>query len=110
MTRVEGRRVEAQVSTKGKGWAPVVALAVPREELLGLVRTIAAAGPAAFPKNLYDDGYTDLVITVLDRTVSVQARHFAGKDPKAQDDVRKSFRTVVDAVRKLHEKALAEGR
>jgi hypothetical protein len=110
LTRVDGKRVTTQVSTKGKGWAPPVELRLSSDDFLEFVRTVSAAAPGAFPQNLYDEGYTDLTISVLNRSVNVQARPFSGMDPKAHEEIRKAYRTVVAAVRKLHEKALREGK
>jgi hypothetical protein len=110
LARVDGKRVTTQVSTKGKGWTPPVELRLSSDEFLEFVRTVSAATPGAFPKNLYDEGYTDLTISVLNRSVNVQARPFSGMDPKAHEEVRKAFRTVVTAVRKLQENALREGK
>jgi len=103
-------RVTTQVSTKGKGWTPPVETRLSTDEFLEFVRTVSAATPGAFPKNLYDEGYTDLTVSVLDRSVNVQARPFTGMDPKKHEDVRKAFRSVVAAARKLHEKALLEAK
>ncbi len=110
LARVDGKRVTTQVSTKGKGWAPPVELLLSTDEFLEFVRTVSAAAPGAFPQNLFDEGYTDLTISVLNRSVNVQARPFSGMDPKAHEEVRKAYRTVVAAVGKLHEKALREGK
>ncbi len=110
LARVDGKRVTTQVSTKGKGWAPPVEIHLSTDEFLEFVRTVSAATPGAFPKNLYDEGYTDLTLSVLNRTVNVQARPFSGMDPKAHEEARKAFRSVVAAARKLHEKALLEGK
>ncbi len=110
LVRVDGRRVTTQVSTKGKGWAPPVEIRLPDDEFLELVRSVSAARPGAFPKNLYDEGYTDLTLSVLNRSVNVQARPFSGMDPKAQEEIRRAFRAVVVAARKMHEKALLEGK
>ncbi len=57
LVRVDGRRVTTQVSTKGKGWAPPVEIRLPNDDFLEFVRTVSAAMPGAFPKNLYDEGY-----------------------------------------------------
>ncbi len=110
MTHVEGRRVTTRTATKGQGWlAPVEAL-LTHDELVTLVRALAAANPGALPQNVYDEGYTDLFVSVLNRSVTSQARPFAGMDPKANEGVRKAYRAVVAEVRKLHEKALREGK
>ena len=110
LARIEGKRVTTQVSTKGKGWGPPVELRLSNEDFLEFVRAVSATAPGTFPKNLFDEGYTDLTISVLNRSVNVQARPFSGMDPKAHDEVRKAFRTAVAAVGKLHEKALREGK
>jgi hypothetical protein len=110
MTRVEGKRVTDQISTKGKGWSTPVELRLSSDDFLEFVRTVSAAKPGTYPQNLYDEGYTDLRISVLNRSVNVQARPFANMDPKKHDEIRKSYRTVVAAIRKLHEKALLEGK
>ena len=109
LARVDGKRLTTQVSTKGKGWAPPVEMRLSNDEFLEFVRTVSAATPGTFPKNLYDEGYTDLTLSVLNRSVNVQVRPFSGMDPKAHEEVRKAFRSVVDAARKLHDKALLEG-
>ena len=110
LARVDGRRLTTQVSAKGKGWTPPVETRLSNDEFLEFVRTVAAATPATFPKNLYDEGYTDLTVSVLNRSVNVQARPFSGMDPKKHEEVRSAFRSVVAAARKLHEKALLEGK
>jgi len=110
LVRVDGKSVTAQVSTKGKGWAPPVELRLSADEFLEFVRTVSGAAPGAFPQNLYDEGYTDLTVSVLNRSVNVQARPFSGMDPKRHEEVRKGYRTLVAAARKLHEKALREGK
>ncbi len=110
LARVDGKRLTTQVSTKGKGWTRPVETRLSNDEFLEFVRTVVAATPGAFPKNLYDEGYTDLTVSVLDRSVNVQARPFSGMDPKKHEEVRKAFRSVVAAARRLHEKALLEGK
>jgi len=110
MTHVDGRRVTTRTATKGQGWLAPVELLLTNEELVTLVRALAAANPGALPQNVYDEGYTDLVVSVLNRSVTAQARPFAGMDPKANEGIRKSYRAVVAEVRKLHEKALREGK
>lgn len=110
IARVEGKRVTAQVLTKGKGWATPVESRLSEDGFLEFVRTVSAANPGTYPQNLYDEGYTDLSIAVLNRSVTIQARHFANMDPKAHEEVRKAYRTVVTAVRKLHERVLLEVR
>ena len=110
MARVEGKRVTARVSTKEKGWAPPAELRLSNDDFLELVRALSAANPGAFPQNLYDEGYTDLTVSVLNRSVNAQARPFSGMDPKAHEKLRAAYRAVVASVRKLHEKALLEGK
>lgn len=110
ITRIDGRRVRAEVSAKGKGWAPPAEIRLPVDEFVEFVRTVAAAKPGAFPQNIHDEGYTDLTVSVLNHTVITQARPFAKGDPKAHEELRKDLRTIVAAVRKLQEKALLEGR
>ncbi len=110
MARVEGTRVTTQESKKGRGWAPPVEMRLSNHDFLKLVGEVSAARPWTFLPNLYDEGYTDLKISVLNRSVNVQARPFSGMDPKAHEDLRKAFRGVVEAVRQLHERALREGK
>jgi hypothetical protein len=108
LTRVEGRDVTANVSTKGKGWSTPASLRLSNEELREFALAVAAAKPGSFPQNIHDEGYTDLTVSVLNRTVIVQARPFASLDPKKQVAVRAASRAVVSAVRKLHDRALLE--
>ncbi len=108
MTRLEGRDVTASVATKGKGWSEPASLRLSVEELRELVRQVAAAKPGTFPQNIHDEGYTDFTVAVLDRSVIVQARPFASLDPMKQGAVRAGSRAVLAAVRKVHDRALAE--
>ena len=52
MTRVEGKRVTSQVSTKGKGWATARGASPLERRLPGARQGGVAANPGAFPQNL----------------------------------------------------------
>lgn len=107
-------RVEAGVATTrpfdpASGFGKSVALRLGPGDLGPLGQTLAELDPESLPINLYATDYTDLVIEVLNRKKSIQARQFAGMTPTTHGNRQEDFNRIFEALYALHLRVTDEG-
>jgi hypothetical protein len=109
LLRIDGPRATTQVYTPPEGYADPRVLELSPGEVADLARHLAESEPDGLPANLYADTYTDLTLRVLGRERSLQARRFAGLEPTTHGTRQQAFDRMVETLRALHLRVLAEG-
>ena len=110
LLRVEGDEAVVREFRPGRGYAEPRRRALPAEEFRWLVETLRAAEPGSFGSNLFAPRYTDLRISVLDRTKDVQARRYLGVTAETHGKVQEVFDRLVAELEALARTTLAEGK
>ena len=110
LLRVEADEAVVREFRPGRGYAEPRRRALPAEEFRRLVETLRAAEPGAFGSNLFAPRYTDLRISVLDRTKDVQARRYLGVTAETHGKVQEAFDRLVADLEALARTTLAEGK
>ncbi|MFZ5785134.1 MAG: hypothetical protein ACOY3Y_01720 [Acidobacteriota bacterium] len=85
LARVDGRVLIARPHSVRDGFGPEEKRPLTDEEWKALLSVVAGAHPEAWPASLNVPGYTDLAVTVLNHSVSTQARSFSGASTTAQE-------------------------
>ncbi|MCC6132934.1 MAG: hypothetical protein IT186_23635 [Acidobacteria bacterium] len=110
LIRIEGDEVSASERTFSKGEGPVYRTKLDAKASAKLLQTVRQSQPDQFPPNLYEETYTDLKVSVLNRSVNVNARQFAGMDAKTHLDKQARFDQLVQAMETLLRTVLKEGK
>jgi hypothetical protein len=110
LLRLDGRTVTTQRWRKRTGYGKPRRLDLSPEDLAGLCKLLADNDAGGLPINLWAKHYTDVVITVLDKEKSVQARQFAGMTPKTHGEKQKRFDRIWAGMHALHQRVLGEGK
>jgi hypothetical protein len=97
--RIVGRRLEVERDPGQPEAAERRRLSDP--EYARLLAALAAAEPQAWPPNLYDAGYVDLRVRVLNHERSIQARAFAGMTPETHGSRQRAFAALLDVLSAL---------
>ena len=110
LLRVEGTHASTHRFIPGEGYGDPSTLELAASEVVALASLMSEHDLAELPINLYAEHYTDLKVEVLDRRLSLQARRFAGMTPTQHGARQTSFEKVFEALTKLHQRLLNEGR
>lgn len=100
--RVVGRRLEVERDPDGPDAAERRRLS--DAEYARLLDALADARPHAWGPNLYDPGYIDLRVRVLNHERAVQARAFAGMTPDTHGSQQRAFTALVGVLASLAER------
>jgi hypothetical protein len=101
LMRLEGRALSVLLYRPGAGYGEPVARELAPEELSRLAALLAEDRAGELPDNLWAEHYTDLVVTVLDREVRVQARRFAGMTAATHPEAQPRFDRIYQALAEL---------
>ena len=101
--------VTTQPHDPTSGYGKKVSVRLSLDDVAALGLTLAEMDPEALPINLYATDYTDLVIEVLNRKKSIQARPFAGMTPTTHGERQEDFNRIFEALSALHLRVAGEG-
>ena len=101
--------VTTQPHDPASGYGRKVTLRLGPGDVGALGQTLARLDPEDLPINLYATDYTDLVIEVLNRKKSIQARRFAGMTPTTHGERQEDFNRTFEALYTLHLRVAEEG-
>jgi hypothetical protein len=110
LIRIDGDEASASQRTFSAGEGKVVKLRLEPQALSRLIKSVKQCQPDQLPANLYQQIYTDLTVKVLNRSVNVNARQFAGVDPKTHKDKQVRFDQLVRDLEELLRRVLKEGK
>lgn len=94
LLRIRDGRIEVLPHTVSGGFGSEVQRPLTPELAHKIATWLREADFSSLPPNVYDAGYTDMTVEVLQREKTLQAREFAGRDPAAEADRRQRFRTL----------------
>lgn len=109
LMRLAGGVATTRPHDPASGYGREVALRLGPGDLGPLGQTLAELDPDGLPISLYATDYTDLVIEVLNRKKSVQARQFAGMTPTTHGDRQEDFDRIFEALYALQLRVAEEG-
>lgn len=109
LLRLDGVAASNAVWTSDRGYTDRVVLRLRPEDVGAVAMELASATPDELPINLYADELNDVVISVLDHKVNIQARRFAGMEPGQHGEKQQRFDAIVDSLARLGQRVLAEG-
>jgi hypothetical protein len=109
LLRIQGRRASDRLMPKGQLPPPPRELELSESDFRKLVQGVQADDPTSLPPNTYAPAYTDVTITVLDRTKNVPARPYLDVTPETHGEKQKSFDRLYELLRAIHETVQSQG-
>lgn len=91
LARVDGRAVTSRSHSVSAGFGPEERRTFTDEEWKALLAAVAGAHPETWPASLNVPGYTDFAVTILNHSVSSQARTLAGAPAASQEAAAAAF-------------------
>ncbi len=99
--RINHGQIEVEPHSLETGYGRSVMGRLTTEQARQVATWLRTAGFEDMRPNVYDAGYTDLMVNVLGREKNIQAREFAGRDPAAEAAERARFRALRDHLEEL---------
>lgn len=104
------REATARPFTNRGGYGPSRMIVLTNDELRELATALRDADPDSLPPNLFAPMYTDLRVTVLNRSRDLQARRYAGVSRNTHGERQKAFDRAIDALSAIAQRTLEQGR
>jgi hypothetical protein len=109
LMRVEGNVVVTRDRT-AKGYGVPKRYEMSRKQLEDLLKLLVDNNAGGLPINLFATDYTDFNVEVLNKGKNLQARRFANMTPKTHGERQLQFDRIFEALQRLHQQALKEGK
>ncbi len=110
LLRVRGGAVEAERNTKAAGYTDRRRMRLPDQAVRDLAKLFLDANLTGLPGNIVGTGYTDLRVSVLNRTQAIQVRAFAGAPTTTRPDAQEAFSKLRQALYAIYQQATREGK
>lgn len=110
LLRVDGRHASVRGASKDAARDAPLVLELDADDLGRLARDLVAATADELPGNLYADQYTDVTVSVLNRSKQVQARRFAGLTAATHGEKQKRFDRLLEQLEALRRRVSESGR
>ncbi len=107
---LEGRRVADSLLPPGRMPPPTRRLVLKEAEFQALVKLLADSHVGEIPINVYTADYTDLNLTLLNRSRFITGRKFLQMTPETHGEKQKAFDAIDAALADLHARIQKEGK
>jgi hypothetical protein len=107
---LEGRRVTDTLMPVGKMPPPKKLLVLSDADFKNLVRLLSDEHAGELPINVYASEYTDLNLSLFNRSRVISGRRFLQMTPESLGEKQKAFERIYESFRALHERAQKEGK